>query len=60
MAKLFNLKKWLSISETAQHLSIVFGEKVSEADVLRLALDKRLQLSVYFVNGVLARRVLST
>lgn len=55
-SKLFKLKKWLTISETADHLSIVFGEKVKESDVLRLALDGHLRLSVNFVNHANARR----
>ena len=55
-SKLFKLKKWLTIPETADHLSIVFGEKVKEADVLRLALDGHLKLSVNFVNHARARR----
>jgi len=55
MSKLFNLKEWLTIADTAKHLSIVFEEEVTEADVLRLALDGELQLSVYFVNHVYAR-----
>lgn len=55
MRKLFNLKKWLTVADTARHLSIVFGEDVTEADVLRLALDGRLRLSVYFVNHARAR-----
>jgi hypothetical protein len=55
MSKLFNLKEWLTIPEAARHLSIVFGEDVTEADVLRLALDRRLRLSVYFVNHAKAR-----
>lgn len=50
MSKLFKLKEWLSVEETARHLSIVFGENVSEADVLRLALDGHMKLSVRFVN----------
>ena len=48
--KLFNLKKWLTIEESAKYLSIMFDEDVSEADVLRLGLDKHLKLSVNFVN----------
>lgn len=56
MSKLFNLKKWLTLPEAARHLSIVFGEDVTEADVLRLALDDRLWLSVHFVNHAKARR----
>ena len=55
-SKLFKLKKWLTITETADHLSIVFGEKVKESDVLRLALDGHLKLSVDFVNHANARR----
>lgn len=55
MGKLFNLKEWLTVADAARHLSIVFGEDVAEADVLRLALDRRLRLSVYFVNHARAR-----
>lgn len=55
MSKLFNLKEWLTVPDAARHLSIVFGEEVTEADVLRLALDRRLRLSVNFVNGATGR-----
>lgn len=55
MNKLLKLRKWVTVPEAARHLSIVLGEEVSEADVLRLALDGHLQLSVDFVNGTLAR-----
>ena len=55
MSKLLNLKEWLPLGDAARHLSIVFGEDVTEADVLRLGLDGRLRLSVYFVNHVKAR-----
>lgn len=55
MSKLFNLKEWLTVADAARHLAIIFGEEVTKADVLRLALDGRLRLSVYFVNGVNAR-----
>jgi hypothetical protein len=50
LQKLLNLKEWLTIADAARHLSILFGEDVSEPDVLRLALDGHLTLSVYFVN----------
>ena len=49
-SKLFKLREWLTISDAARHLSIMFGEEVNEADVLRLALDDHLTLSVNFVN----------
>lgn len=39
-------EKWLTVPEAAQHLPIVFGEEVKEADVLRFALDGHLKLSV--------------
>jgi hypothetical protein len=50
LQKLLSLKEWLTIADAARHLSILFGEDVSEPDVLRLALDGHLTLSVYFVN----------
>ena len=55
MSKLFNLKEWLTVADAARHLSIVLGEEVTEADVLRLGLDGRLRLSAYFVNGTSVR-----
>ena len=55
MSKLFTLKKWLTIADAAKHLAIVFCEEVTEADVLRFALDGKLKLSVNFVNGGSAR-----
>lgn len=55
MNKLFKLKKWLTVPETAKHLSGILEEKVVEADVLRLALDRHLRLSVNLVNGSVAK-----
>jgi len=55
MRKLFNLKEWLTLADTASHLSIVLGEQVTEADILRLGLDGHLRLSVHFVNYAHAR-----
>ena len=55
-SKLFSLKEWLTLDDAAKHLSIVFGEEVTRADILRLALDKRLTLSVDFVNHASARK----
>jgi hypothetical protein len=53
--KLFNLKQWLTVPDAARHLSILLGEDLSEADVLQLALDGQLTLSVHFVNGARGR-----
>lgn len=55
MSKLLKLKAWLTLDDAAKHLSMMFGEVVSKADVLRLALDGRLTLSVNFINGAKAR-----
>lgn len=56
MGKLFNLREWLTLPETARHLSNICAEEVSETDVLRLVLDGHLKLSVNFVNHAMARR----
>jgi hypothetical protein len=53
--KLLKLKEWLTVPDAARHLSILFGEEVSEADVLRLALDGHLTLSVNLVNHTACR-----
>ncbi len=56
MSKLFKLKEWLTVPDSARYLSIAFGEDVTEPDVLRLALDGHLKLSVNFVNHARAKR----
>jgi hypothetical protein len=53
--RLFNFKQWLTVPEAARHLSILLGEDLSEADILRLALDRQLTLSIHFVNHVICR-----
>lgn len=55
MNRLFKLKEWLTIPDAARHLSGVCGEPVTEADVLRLGLDKHLTLSAQIVNGAPAK-----
>jgi hypothetical protein len=55
LQKLSKFKEWLTVPDAARHLSTLFGEDVSEADVLRLALDRHLTLSVDFVNGATAQ-----
>lgn len=52
---LFNLKEWLTIPDAARHLSTIFDESLTEADILRLGLDGHLKLSVYFVNDLSPR-----
>lgn len=46
MSRLFTLKKWLSLSDAAKRLSTSFDEEVTEADVIQLALDGHLRLSL--------------
>lgn len=55
MSKLLKLKSWLTVEDAAKRLSISAGEEVTEADILRLALDGHLTLSVYFVNHARGR-----
>lgn len=47
MKKLYKLKKWLTIDEAAQRLSIELGEEVTKADILQLAVEEQLRMSVY-------------
>ncbi len=57
MSKLFKLKEWLIVPDAALHLSTVFDEKVTETEILQLAIEGKLSLSVYFVNMVSLRRL---
>jgi hypothetical protein len=54
MSKLFKLKDWLTIPDTAKHLSGVLEEEVGDADVLQMGLDGHLKISAHFVNGCVA------
>lgn len=56
MSRLFKLKEWLTLDEAAQHISTAIDENVEIKDLLRLALDKHLTLSVNFVNHAQARK----
>ncbi|HCE2446399.1 TPA: hypothetical protein NGU01_005485 [Vibrio parahaemolyticus] len=49
-SKKLNLKKWLSLEESAIAISNFAGEDVTVSDLLQFALDGTLQLSVYFPN----------
>ena len=44
MSKLFKLKKWLSLKDTAIRLSNSFGEEVAVNDILQLALEDEIGL----------------
>lgn len=51
MGKLLRSKECLTVEDAAKHLSTVFREEVSKADVLRLALDRQLKLSINFCES---------
>ena len=50
--KLTELKRWLTVNDAASHLADVLDEDVTVADVLQLALEGRLTLSVRFLSPV--------
>jgi hypothetical protein len=54
-SKLLEYKGWLNLPEVAKYLSGVCEEEVSEADILRFALNGRLKLSVYFIEKIYLR-----
>jgi hypothetical protein len=56
MSKLFKLKEWLTLEEAADYISAAIGEQVLIKDILRLALDKHLILSVDLVNHAYAKK----
>lgn len=55
MRKLFKLRQWLTLDEAASRLAITFDEAVSVADLLRLALDGQLKISLHLVNHARGR-----
>jgi hypothetical protein len=57
MAKLLMLKEWLTLDEAAVRLSATAGEPVTESDLLRLAIENHLQLSVFIDSNVIVRDV---
>lgn len=46
------LKKWLTIDDAANYLSALFAEPVEPKDILQLALEKHLKLSLNFTKIV--------
>lgn len=55
MSRLIEYRSWLRLDEAADYLGKKWGERVLEKDILRLALDYRLHLSVIFGVGQYAR-----
>ncbi|SLM24878.1 MULTISPECIES: hypothetical protein [Stenotrophomonas] len=50
MSRIFKLKKWLTLDDAAAHLTRSLGEDVAVQDLLQLAVDGHLVLSVELVN----------
>lgn len=50
MSKLLLLKEWITLTEAANHLTSIFNEEVSVADIYRFALSGNLVLSAHLVN----------
>ncbi|KMK85315.1 hypothetical protein [Pectobacterium brasiliense] len=63
MKKLFKLKEWLTVQETAKRLSTSFEEEINEADCLQLALDGHITISILCAHSqyaVKAKELLET
>ncbi|MCH8491523.1 MAG: hypothetical protein LAT81_16590 [Oceanicaulis sp.] len=56
MSRLLRLKSFLTLGEAADYLAHVLEEDVGVSDVLQLALDGHLTLTVNIVNGTSARK----
>lgn len=55
MDMILESKLWVPLAQAARYLSTVLKEDVSEADVLHLGLRRKLQLSIFLINGASAR-----
>lgn len=55
MSRLIKLKKWVSIYDAAKQIKIALNEPVDAGDVLRLALDGHLAISIHLVNEAYGR-----
>jgi hypothetical protein len=60
LKKLLNLKRWLTVADAIRHLSILFGEDVSEADLLQLALEGHLTESNPRIAGAATPKLRNT
>lgn len=50
MSKLLKLKEWVTIPDAAKHLSTILEEEINVSDVLQLAVDGHVGLSVLLPN----------
>jgi hypothetical protein len=59
MSKVFKLKEWLPMGEAAHYLSDKLNEHVSQADLIRLAIDNHITLSVRLINSTMSNQGLA-
>lgn len=57
LGELNNSIGWRTVPDAAHHLSRILGEDISDANLLLMALQRQMKLSVRFVNPVEARLV---
>lgn len=57
MRKVLKFKNWFTLSEAAHHLSLLLDDDVQVADILQLAVDLKLKLSVNFLRAVTVLKV---
>ena len=50
-SKLLRIKKWIDANEAADRLSLSLEDKVSALDLLELALDKEITLSLIHIDA---------
>lgn len=55
-SKLYSLKEWLTLEDAASHLASVLAEKVTVADILQLAIQKHIKLSVNLISAATANK----
>ncbi|MDP6263817.1 MAG: hypothetical protein QGI68_20645 [Pseudomonadales bacterium] len=56
MNKLYRLKQWYTLEDTAKHLTISVGEEIEVNDIFHLVIEEHLALS-WYMRGVLAVEV---
>jgi hypothetical protein len=52
--KLLKLKNWVTVKDAASYLSLVLEDTVNESDLIQLALEKKLTISVFLHEAVTA------
>ncbi|MBB3190661.1 hypothetical protein [Halomonas cerina] len=55
-SRLYRLKSWLTLEDAASHLSTLLSEKVGVSDLLQLALEGQLIISVNLIGGVKVKK----